>query len=190
MQGNRQLLFVQGGGQGTHDEWDHKLVQSLERELGPDYEVRYPRMPEEENPQYARWKPALQSELKKLPPGAVLVGHSVGGTILLRLLAEDFSAATFGGVFLLSAPFVGAGGWSSTELEFPNDLAARLPKGAPIHFYQGLADETVPPLHADLYARAVPQARVHRLRGRDHQLSNDLKEVAREIQSLQPERLR
>ena len=30
----RQILFVQGGGEGTHDEWDNKLVDSLERNLG------------------------------------------------------------------------------------------------------------------------------------------------------------
>ena len=43
----RQLLFIQGGGAGAHDEWDNKLVESLRRELGPDYEIRYPRMPNE-----------------------------------------------------------------------------------------------------------------------------------------------
>ena len=42
-------------------------------------------------------------------------------------------------------------------------------------------DDTVPPAHADLYARAMPQAQVHRLPGRDHQLNNDLGEVASAI---------
>ena len=54
-----QVLFVQGGGKGVHDEWDDKIVDSLERELGPDYTVRYPRMPNEANPTYAKWKAAL-----------------------------------------------------------------------------------------------------------------------------------
>ncbi|MEP7191263.1 MAG: hypothetical protein ABI903_00175 [Actinomycetota bacterium] len=26
---DRQILFIQGGGAGTHDEWDNKLVESL-----------------------------------------------------------------------------------------------------------------------------------------------------------------
>ena len=43
----RQILFIQGGGAGAHDEWDDKLVESLRRELGGGYEVRYPRMPGE-----------------------------------------------------------------------------------------------------------------------------------------------
>src|SRR5258707_15728966 len=38
----RQILFIQGGGAGAHDVWDGKLVESLRRELGGGYEVRYP----------------------------------------------------------------------------------------------------------------------------------------------------
>ena len=37
----KQVLFIQGGGAGTHDEWDDKLVDSLRREIGPSYEVRF-----------------------------------------------------------------------------------------------------------------------------------------------------
>jgi hypothetical protein len=42
------------------------------------------------------------------------------------------------------------------------------------------------PAHADLYARAVPQARLHRLPGRDHQLNNDLSDVAKAIRPDDP----
>lgn len=49
----KQALFVQGGGEGTHEAWDNNILASLERELGPDYAIRYPRMPREANPTYA-----------------------------------------------------------------------------------------------------------------------------------------
>jgi hypothetical protein len=55
----------------------------------------------------------------------------------------------------------------------------------PIHFFHGLEDEVAPVAHVELYARTIPQARVHRLPGRDHQLSNDLTEVAAAIASLE-----
>ena len=84
----RQLLFIQGGGAGVHDEWDDKLVESLRRELGPDYEIRYPRMPNEDDPRYAAWKTAIERELAALDDGAILVGHSIGATILVNALAE------------------------------------------------------------------------------------------------------
>jgi predicted alpha/beta hydrolase family esterase len=181
----RELLFVQGGGKGVHDEWDSKLVESLRRELGQDYEIRYPRMPGEDDPRYAPWKTALERVFGTLRGGAILVGHSVGGTILVKVLAEQSSARKFGAIFLIAAPFVGDGGWSADDLQFPPDLGARLPKGVPIHLYHGLEDEVAPPSHVDLYARALPQARIHRLQGRDHQLNNDLKEVAAAILSLE-----
>ena len=54
-----QILFIQGGGKGVHDEWDDKIVDSLERELGADYAIRYPRMPHEGDPKYEDWRATL-----------------------------------------------------------------------------------------------------------------------------------
>lgn len=184
----RQLLFVQGGGKGVHDEWDDKLVESLRRELGQDYEIQYPRMPNEDDPRYAAWKTTLERVLAGLRDDAILVGHSVGGTILVKVLSEQSAARKFGSIFLIATPFVGDGGWPSDDLQFPSDLGARLPADVPIHFYHGLADDVAPPSHMELYARLVPQARVHHLPGRDHQLNDDLKEVAAAISALEGRR--
>lgn len=184
MQAKHQLLFVQGGGQGTHDLWDDKLVDSLQRHLGRDYEIRYPRMPGEDDPSYLAWKSALERELQTLQDGAVLVGHSIGATILLKVLADRPPTRKLGAIITLAAPFVGDGGWSSDDFQFAHDLGALLPRGVPVHLYHGLDDETAPPAHADLYARAIPQARVHRLTSRDHQLNDDLSDVASVISSL------
>src|SRR4051812_36954680 len=104
-----RVLFVQGAGETTHDNWDNKLVSSLERELGPDYRIRYPRMPEEGKPRYVAWKEALVRELASLDDGAILVGHSVGGTILLHVLAEQPPPFAPGALILLAAPFIGDG---------------------------------------------------------------------------------
>lgn len=178
-----QLLFVQGGGAHTHDECDHKLVASLQRQLGPNVQLRYPRMPNEHEPDYALWRAALQAELDALDEGAILVAHSVGATILLAMLAERQKPPRIGALLLIAAPFVGEGGWPSEDLQLPPDLGQRLPN-VPIHFFHGLQDETAPPSHLDLYAAAVPHAHVHRLPGRDHQLNDDLKEVAAQIEAL------
>src|SRR4051812_37937654 len=145
MAGARQILFVQGGGAGTHDEWDDKLVDSLRRELGRGYELRYPRMPDEDDPSYARWSAAIRRELTTSHAGAVVAGHSVGGTILVKTLAEGPPEPALGAIVLIAAPFVGAGGWPSEEFELPPDLGARLPQGVPVHVFHGLEDETAPP---------------------------------------------
>jgi predicted alpha/beta hydrolase family esterase len=180
-----QVLFIQGGGaEGTHDEWDNKLVASLGRELGPDYEIRYPLMPNEADPQYALWKAAFESELAKLEDGAILVGHSIGATILINALGEEPPAVALRGVFLIAAPFVGTGGWPSEDIEPMSGLGARLPQQLPIYLYHGSEDETAPFEHVGLYAKAIPRAVVRRLAGRNHQLDDDLSEVAADIRRL------
>lgn len=182
----RVILFLQGGGDGTHDAWDDALVESLRRELGEAIEVRYPRMPDEDDPSDANWGPTIDEAVGGLPDGAVVVGHSVGGTILVHRLVVAPPSVALGAIVLVSAPFAGPGGWPGGDADLPDDAADRLPADVPVHVFHGLADETVPPAHADLYARAIPRAHVHRLPDRDHQLGNDLAEVARVIRALRP----
>jgi predicted alpha/beta hydrolase family esterase len=184
----KQVLFIQGGGEDAHDKWDNRIVESLERELGPDYAVRYPRMPHEADPKYAAWKAALERHFDRLDDGAILIGHSIGGTILIRTLADEPLTLTFAGIFLIAAPFVGGGGWQS-DIEPLSDLGARLSKQTPIYLYHGSKDETAPFGHVHLYAQTIPQAVVRRLSGRDHQLNNDMSEVAADIRRLRAARL-
>ncbi len=174
----RQVLFIQGAGAGVHDEWDVRLADDLCRALGPGAEVRYPRMPGEDDPSAAAWGPVIRRELAALDDGAAVVGHSAGGTLLLHTLAEGPPTRAPGAIVVISAPFVGEGGWPGEEFMLPADLGSRLPTGVPVHVFHGLEDEVIPASHAGLYATAIPQARVHLLPRRDHQLNDDLAEVA------------
>jgi len=116
------------------------------------------------------------------------IGHSIGGTILIHALAETQPTRKLAGIFLIAAPFVGHGGWPSEDFGSTagatGKLGARLPPKTPIHLYHGTEDDVAPVAHVDLYAAAIPGAIVHRLQGRDHQLNNDLAEVAAAVRSL------
>ncbi|HWC17256.1 MAG TPA: alpha/beta fold hydrolase, partial [Terriglobales bacterium] len=155
-----QILFVQGGGEGAHDQWDKKLVNSLGSELGRDYEIRYPLMPNEADPTYSAWKAALEEDFAGLHEGAILIGHSIGGTILINTLAESRPETALGAIILIAAPLVGPGGWMSEDIEPRHDIAARLPAGVPVILYHGTKDDIAPVEHLDLYAKAIPSALV------------------------------
>jgi predicted alpha/beta hydrolase family esterase len=185
MKRTKQLLFIQGGGKGTHDDWDNKLVASLERALGADYTVRYPRMPDESAPDPATWKKAIARELGKLSDGMCLVGHSVGAAIVMDYLAGATMERQVAGVFLIATPFIGDGGWPSDDLRPTSQVALALHGGAPLYFYQGRDDDTVPFAHVELLATAFPTATIRRLDGRNHQLNDDLSEVAHDIKRLE-----
>lgn len=137
----------------------------------------------ESDPQYASWKAALEKEFGKLRDGAFLIGHSIGATILINALAEYTAKWTPGGVFLISAPFVGKGGWPAENMRPMSDLGARLPAGVPLYLYYGGNDDTVPAAHVGLYERAIPAAVIRQLAGRDHQLDNNLSEVAADMRA-------
>lgn len=107
----KQILFIQGGGAGAHDKWDSKLVESLRRELREAYELRYPHMPNEDEPSYAVWSTTILRELDALDDDVIVVGHSVGGTILINALAEQPPQGRLGSIVLIGTPFVGLGGW-------------------------------------------------------------------------------
>lgn len=181
----KHVLFVQGAGEAVHDTWDDKLVRSLERELGAAYSVVYPLMPNEADPHYSVWKAALLNAFDDLGEGAVLVGHSIGGTILIHVLAEQRPRRRIGAIALIAAPFMGDGGWQSEDITPRSDLADLLPGDVPVFLYHGTADEIVPFAHLALYARAIPRAVVRALPDRDHQLGNDLSKVARDINDAQ-----
>lgn len=180
----KQILFVQGAGVGVHDTWDNKLVRSLECELGVEYAVFYPHMPNEANPRYASWKAALLDAIDALEDGAALVGHSLGGAFLAQVLGEQWPTRRLGAISLIATPFFGEGGWQSDETGPLPHLAARFSADVPVFLYHGTMDDLVPVEHLQLYAKALPQATIRLLANRDHQLNNDLSDVARDLHNV------
>ena len=179
----RRVLFVQGAGPGARAE-DAALVAGLGAALGPEFEVRYPELPNEAAPEAAAWQARIGEELATLGGGALLVGHSAGGANLLMVLARGRPAPEPAGVFLIAVPFCGPGGWDCGDVVLPPDLGTRLPDRVPLFLYHGRDDAVVPFAHVDLNARALPQAVVRHLVGRDHQLNGDLSEVASDVRRL------
>jgi predicted alpha/beta hydrolase family esterase len=179
----KQVLFIQGAGEGAHKE-DAKLAESLSKELGTGYHVRFPEMPGEDSPDDSVWRQRIAEELSTMGTGAILVGHSAGGATLIMFLAENEPKPAPAGAFLIAAPFCGDEGWDCGEFVLPKDLGARVPTDLPLFLYHGRRDEIVPFAHVGLYEKALPQAVVRRLDNRNHQLNDDLSEVASDIMAL------
>jgi predicted alpha/beta hydrolase family esterase len=180
----KQVLFIHGGGGGAY-EADAALAESLRANLGAAYAVRYPEMPDDAEPDYQTWKRIIFDQARDMGEGVILVGHSIGASVLIKALTEPEPKPPIAAVFLVTAPFWHDHEiWHWDDVALSADAADHYPHGAPLFLYYGEADETVPLEHAAMYANALPQAHVRRLPGRDHQLNEDMKEVARDIASL------
>jgi predicted alpha/beta hydrolase family esterase len=179
----KDVLFIHGAGQGTYDE-DGLLVASLEKALGSAYEVRYPKMVNEESPEYVDWKAQIASELVGLDDEVIRVGHSVGGSVLLKYLSEEQVEKPIAGLFVVAAPYWGADDfWKWDEVQLPEYASTRLANTPRIFFYHSRDDEIVPSVHLALYAAKLPQATIREVAGRGHQFGNDLADVAEDIRS-------
>ena len=176
------VLFIHGAGGESAYEEDGLLAVSLQDALGVAYEVRYPRMPLEENTGYADWKIRIALELSSLDNKIILIAHSVGGSILLKYLIEERVEKSIAGLFLLATPyFSGDDIWNDAQINLPQDFAAKLPAIPRMFLYHSRDDEVVPFDHLALYAAKLPQAIVREFDGRGHQFANNLTEVAEDI---------
>jgi uncharacterized protein len=179
----KHVLFVHGGGEGAYEE-DKKLAANLRDVLGTAYDVRYSKMPDEDSPEYEAWKNQIAKELGALDGEVLLVGHSLGGSVLLKYLSEESVEKPVAGIFLIAPPYWGAEDWRVSEYELQENFASKLPEELPMFFYHSRDDEWVPFAHLTLYEEKLPRAIIHKFDGRGHQFNNNLSEVARDIKRL------
>ena len=179
----KHVLFIQGGGGNEDYEADAKLVDSLREALGSDYIVHYPLLSDESFPDFGRCK-QIGEEISLIKGEIILVGHSLGASMLLKYLSENEVKKKIAGMFLISTPF-----WSGDEdwkqgLKLSEDFPDKLPKNVPVFLYHCRDDEEVPFEHLSLYAGKLRQATVREVGSGGHQFNNNLSVVAKDIKSL------
>ena len=94
----------------------------------------------------------IDKELEALADGAIVIGHSLGASFLLKYLSEEIVGKIIAGLFLIATPYWGGRGWRYEGYErvaLREDFAAKLPRGTPVYLYHGRDDEIVPFAHLD-----------------------------------------
>ena len=179
------VLFIQGASDGAHAA-DQSLVDALGSALGEGFRVHFPRMPHEEAPDNDVWKDAISTSLRRTR-ATFLVAHSAGGAIVADMLAQGGGAAAelapLRAIVLLAPPFIGADGWQLDGFRLDEPVEPEASAGLPLQLFFGLADTTVPPGHADLYARLFPGVAIHRLPGCGHQFEGGMVRVAQALRA-------
>jgi predicted alpha/beta hydrolase family esterase len=179
----KQILFIHGAGNQRHPLGSRKLVESLQQQLGSDYEVLAPDMPDPDHPGYQAWRSQIKQELDKLAADVLLIGHSLGGSLLLKYLAEGTYQRPIAGLFLVAVPYWGKQDWE-LEYRLPDDFASHLPPIRQLFLYHSRHDEAVPFSHLWRYQEQLPQATVRALDGKEHSFTRGLPLLAQDIKQL------
>lgn len=181
----KHILFIHGAGNQHKPSGSGKLVVSLQEQLGSDYHVLAPDMPDPDHPRYLAWRNQIEQELNKLDADALLIGHSSGGSMLLKYLAEGTYQRPIAGLFLVAVPYWGKQDW---ELEYavPDDFASHLPPIRHLFLYHSRSDEEVPFSSLRRYQEKLLQATVRVIEGKEHSFTEGLPALAQDIKGLEP----
>jgi len=178
----KKILFVHsagpqyGNGKGSYD-----LVKYLKSKLSDEFEILFPIIEKPKSPTYEKFKKMFASVFAKITEPIVLIGHSLGGSTLLKYLSEERPDISISGLFLVAPPH-----WKSNMKEFQlkENFQVSLKNIPAIFLYHSKNDPEVPFENLEFYETAFTTSTVRKLSGRDHIFSKGLPELVSDIKSL------
>jgi predicted alpha/beta hydrolase family esterase len=184
----KEILFIHSAGPQGYQEGSDFLVSYLRNSLGSGYEVSSPMMPNPENPHFNSWKVKLEKVLASIEnDNVVLIGHSLGGSILLKVLSESTVKKNIPGLFLIAAPYWGSPNWEVNEFQLGRNFPVKLPHISKVFLYHSHDDEVVPLVHMNYYAEKLHHAKIRAVSQTGHLFSKGLPELVIDIKNLQSE---
>lgn len=201
----KQVLYIHGGDAFSRQEdflhylqtvairnlpeSETKVIWSstLAEDLGAQYEVFTPTMPNKQNASYVEWSIWFKRHCSFLRDGAILVGWSLGGMFLAKFLAEEEVSFVPGKVFLLAAPcgsYDDDLGNDCGSFQFKIEVLNRLrTAGFSLEIWHSTDDFVVPFSAANAYATALPEAKTRFFSDKNHFLVPTLPELLTEIKA-------
>lgn len=158
---------------------------SLEKELGDDFELLLPRMPNGFNARYEEWKIWFERMSSFLSDGVVFIGHSLGGIFLAKYLAENELVQKIKAVLLVGAPFDDAGGEESLkEFVLTSSLEKFNKQGGKIYLFHSEDDSVVPFGELAKYKKSLGRAEIKVFKDRQHFNQESFPEIIEIIKGL------
>jgi predicted alpha/beta hydrolase family esterase len=202
----QQVFFIHGGSPysnygaflndlRTKEIWDlpgaevsKKWSSSLRGDLGEQFAVFMPHMPNKQNAHYQEWKIWFERHFQYITNDVILVGYSLGGYFLVKYLMENNPAFTIKALILAAAPFENDtdtskedGGDFAFDTSRVGELTAKV---ASIVLLHSADDFVVPYEHALKYQAALPEAELVTFQDKNHFLVEELPELVQKIQNL------
>lgn len=157
---------------------------SLQKELGEDFDVIAPQMPNKFNAKYSEWKLWFDKYVPLFNDEVVLVGHSQGGTFLSKYLSENKMSKKIKGVFLVAAPYDDETQYTLGDFKLKKSLEQFEEQAGEIFLYQSKDDPLVPFTDFEKYTKELPKAHVEVFESREHFNQEEFPEIVRDIKKV------
>lgn len=196
----KQIVIIHGGDTfGTYEEYldflnkyqiDIERYKSnkddwkiwLRSELSFEYEVILPIMPNKTNARFEEWKLWIDKLLPFLNDDVILIGHSMGGSFLVKYLSENKFSKKVKAVFLVSAMFdYDDDGYSLQSFSLPEKLDLQTDK---IYLYHSKDDKVVPFVSMSKFKSKFPNATTRTFEDRGHINQETFPELVADIKDV------
>ena len=178
----KKILFAHsagpqyGKGKGSYD-----LVMYLKSKLSDEFEIIFPIIEKPKSPTYEKFKKMFALAFAKTTEPVILIGHSLGGSTLLKYLSEEKPTISTSALFLISTPH-----WKNNMKEFElktnfQDFLKDIPA---VFLYHSKDDTDVPFENLKFYEDSFKTGIVRELPGKEHSFSKGLPELVTDIKSL------
>ena len=192
----KQIIVVHGADSfNSHDEYMDSLKNreisiesflsrkgwkdNLVSDLGNDFEVFTPHMPNKTNAQYDEWKIWFERMFLFIRDEVILLGHSMGGIFLVKYLSENKFPKKIKKLLLVAAPHTDSEEIGSFALN--QSLGGAGEQCGDIHLYQSEDDDIVPYREAEYYKKDLPNVVLHIYKDRGHFRQEHFLEIVEEI---------
>lgn len=180
---DKHILFIHSAGPQGPGEGSNGLIAFLRNKLD-GYVIHSPLMPAPENPQYSEWKTKLTNEFAQLPNGTILIGHSIGGSALLKYFLEEDVSLQIPMLISVASPFWGMNEqWQLEDFVISNDSSSWNKQVPAIILMHSIGDPIVPFAHLERYMEVLSSPVIKKIPGRDHVFENGLDELVEIIRS-------
>lgn len=181
----KQILFAHSGGrQDRPGEGSFDLVTSLRQQLSNDYQIHYPIIEDPEAPVYRMWERLFSAEFELIKQPLILIGHSLGGSMLLKYLSQDERKIPITALFLVATPLWGRNGWEVDDFVLKENFEAELKHITKVYLYHCKKDPIVPFEHMNFYKTALPHSAVRVLNGSEHAFTAGISSLVSDIREL------
>ena len=156
----------------------------LQHELGDDYQVLLPSMPNATNANYDEWKIYFDRICEVLTGDIILIGHSLGGIFLAKYLSENRITSHVAATILIAAPFDDETGEDLTKFKLTSVSDLFTQQAGDVIFFHGEDDPVVPLDEMKKYQYALPTATFHIVTAPDHFVRESFDELIDAIRKL------
>ena len=167
----------------------NRWPQTLRAQLGSDFEVFIPSMPNSENARYEEWKIWFERHFEFLRDDIILICWSQGGMFITKYLSENKPPFSIKALFLVASPFdfVVTDGCREDGGDFYADVKKiKLLENVSenIFILHSRDDFVVPYEHALKFKKALTSAMLVTFEDKNHFLVEELPELVGQIKRL------